>query len=208
MRAGVRLVVSDCADARREREFHDWYDAQADVVLRAGRLTRISRYRRQDDEQPRFAAIFDIDDAPESAWDETVTHPAMGDAPPLTPLLVVRVAATYRTLATAGSLDGAAEITLVLSDLAVGADPSTTTTELAARGEEAVASGDAAGAALFELIGETAMALPGEPPAPRLLELYPSGASKLATGAPRRQGLVTHLTGAFAPISRADRAAT
>lgn len=77
---GLRVVLSDCADAAREAEFNAWYDGYAVDILWPRQLINVQRYRnpdrRGDASHPRYLALYDIvTPDPALAWPETRDHP-------------------------------------------------------------------------------------------------------------------------------------
>jgi hypothetical protein len=79
-RTGVRLVLTNTADPSRVDDFGAWYDAYGEALTRIGPLVNDFRFEnpnaRANDEDPRFAAIYDIATPdPATAWPDTEKSP-------------------------------------------------------------------------------------------------------------------------------------
>jgi hypothetical protein len=161
---GVRFVLSNCAEPGREAELDEWYDAYAADCTRPGLLVNALRYVDRDaagtDEQPRYAAVYDIvvPDV-ERAWPETKDHPSR-EFHSSSPLLSVALRASYRRIEPVfpvGSAPLPQAITIVLGD-----DAGEGIAEFMLH---VVAKGLATRATRYELVE-------GSPSPPRYLELY------------------------------------
>jgi hypothetical protein len=79
-RTGVRLVLTNAADPTRVNDFGAWYDAYGEALTRIGPLANHFRFENPNaqatDEDPRFAAIYDIATPdPAAAWPDTEKSP-------------------------------------------------------------------------------------------------------------------------------------
>ncbi len=118
---GLRVVLSNCADASREAEFNAWYDAYAVDILWPRQLVNVQRYcnpaRPGDALQPRYLALYDIvTPDPAIAWPETRDHPTRPRRDK-SPLLDTVLAATYKIeRATGPARSGVTGVLAVFSD--------------------------------------------------------------------------------------------
>jgi len=118
---GLRVVLSNCADASREAEFNAWYDAYAVDILWPRQLVNVQRYcnpaRPGDALQPRYLALYDIvTPDPAIAWPETRDHPTRPRRDK-SPLLDTVLAATYKIERVAGpARSGVTGVLAVFSD--------------------------------------------------------------------------------------------
>lgn len=118
---GLRVVLSNCADASREAEFNAWYDAYAVDILWPRQLVNVQRYRNPsgpgDAMHPRYLALYDIvTPDPATAWPETRDHPTRPRRDK-SPLLDTVLAATYRIeRATGAARSGVTGVLAVFSD--------------------------------------------------------------------------------------------
>ena len=118
---GLRVVLSNCADASREADFNAWYDAYAVDILWPRQLVNVQRYcnpaRPGDAAQARYLALYDIvTPDPAIAWPETRDHPTRPRRDK-SPLLDTVLAATYRIeRATGPARSGVTGVLAVFSD--------------------------------------------------------------------------------------------
>jgi hypothetical protein len=128
-RTGVRFVLTNPADPRRVGDFNDWYDAYGEVAERIGYLAKPVRFENPDaagnDQDPRFAAVYDIVTSdPATAWPDTESsadYPALFDDP-RSKLVVPAFRASYALVGAAQRPAGHGTLTGVYLALSTGGD--------------------------------------------------------------------------------------
>jgi hypothetical protein len=121
MRTGVRLVLANCAELDRDREFNDWYDGYASSLTEPGYLVDAARYKDADAERdgrrPTYASLYGImTPKPGDAWPKTRAWFEARGGHPLNSLLQVTFRGTYALLAGRASAVPKQSLAVVLAD--------------------------------------------------------------------------------------------